>query len=258
MFPYLMVWDMKLYMTGIGILLGFLTFLVFVAYFCKRYKQNFWRFFHWIPLFVALTYILGAYVNFVFQLGLFPGSYEELLILLSPRGFNFHFVGLLLWVVISIWIFLKKIKRYETKKVWVDIFFFSFAMALVPLGFFLLLGDNFIGETTSGLLWVRSLHTDSQLNKFSGVLPIGLFLSFVSLLSALIVWLFRRVKRKYGLGLLGFAFLLLLINIIFLFQQYPKHGIVSVWSVILDIKHHISFLVIMFCIWVYYKWKRMS
>ncbi|NOZ44164.1 MAG: hypothetical protein GXP45_03350 [bacterium] len=88
-------------------------------------------------------------MQFVFDVALFPRSYEELSILLSPRGFHFHFVGILLGIVISIAIFLKKIKRYENKKVWIDILFFSFALALVPLGFFLLLGDNFIGQTTT-------------------------------------------------------------------------------------------------------------
>ena len=253
-----MVWDMKLYMTGVGILLALMAFVVFVAYFCKRYKQNFWKFFRWLPLFIGLTYFLGAYVDFVFKLGLFPGSYEELLILLSPRGFNFHFVWLLLGALLSIGIFIKRIKRYETKKVWIDIFFFSFTLALIPLGFFLLLWDNFIGVTTSSSLGVRALHSDSQLNKFSGVLPIGLFLSLVSLLAVLVVWIWRRIKKKYGLGLLGFVLMILFINVIFLFQQYPKHGIVSLGSVIFDIKSHVSFLVIMYCLWVYYKWKRVS
>jgi len=258
MFPYLMAWDMKVYMTWIGILISFFSFVIFVLYFCRKYKQNFWKFFNWLPILIFLTYILWAYVQFVFDVALFPRSYEELSILLSPRGFHFHFVGILLGIVISIAIFLKKIKRYENKKVWIDILFFSFALALVPLGFFLLLGDNFIGQTTTWALWVRALQTDSQLNKFSGVLPIGLFLSGASLLVAFVFALRRRYKRKYGYGLWWFVFLLIAINIIFLFQQYPKHGIVSLGSSTLDIKQHVSFLVVMFCIWVYYKWKRVS
>lgn len=258
MFPYLMAWGMKIYMTGIGILLALFSFIFFVAYFCKRYKQNFWKFFVWLPLFIILMYLLGAYIDFVFQIGLFPSNYEELLILLSPRGFNFHFVWILLGAVISIGIFIKSIKRYENKKVWIDILFFSLAMALVPLGFFLLLGDNFIWEATTWFLWVRSLQVGSQLNKFSWVYPIGLFLSFAALFSVLVVGIWRRVKKNYGLGMIGFVLLLFLINIIFLFQQYPKHGIVSMGSVLLDIKQHISFLVIMYAIWVYYKWKRVS
>ncbi|MEI7558253.1 MAG: hypothetical protein WCJ45_05610 [bacterium] len=43
------------------------------------------------------------------------------------------------------------------------------------------MGDNFIGATTTSWLGIKSLHSDSQWNKFNLVYPIGLFLSLASL-----------------------------------------------------------------------------
>jgi hypothetical protein len=78
---------------------------------------------------------------------------------------------------ISIGMFLKKIIRVENRKNRADILFFAFSLAIVPLGIFLMFGDNFIGFPTDSIIGVKSLHFESQLNKFNAVLPIGLFLS---------------------------------------------------------------------------------
>lgn len=99
-----------------------------------------------------LCYFLGSYVQFVFDYGLFPTNGAEFLTLLSPYGYKFHFAGLLLGILIAIVIFLKNIKRIENKKIWMDILFFSLTLSLVPLGIFLLMGDNFIGTQTHSFL----------------------------------------------------------------------------------------------------------
>jgi hypothetical protein len=41
-----------------------------------------------------------------------------------------------------------------------------------------------------------------------------------------------------------------------MFQQYPKYGIISIWWLTFDIKHYVSFFVIMFCLYIYYKWNQ--
>ena len=69
----------------------------------------------------------------MFMVGFFPTSGSEVVQLLSPYGYTFHFTGLLIGMYISISIFLKKIVRVENKKVWSDILFFSLALSLVPL-----------------------------------------------------------------------------------------------------------------------------
>jgi len=126
----------------------------------------------------------------------------------------------LIGIVIAIIIFLKKIKRIENKKIWIDILFYSLTLSLVPLGLFLLMGDNFIGNSTVSWLGIKSLHSESAWNKFNLVYPIGVFLSIGALL---VVGFVRIIKKKFGYGLLGFSLLLVVIAAILLLQQYPRH-----------------------------------
>lgn len=146
--------------------------------------------------------------------------------LLTPYGYKFHFTGILLGLTIAIVRFMKKQKRYENKRIRIDILFISLALAIIPLGIFLLLGDHFIGKPTDSLIGIKPLHPDSELNKFSSVYPIGLFLSIGSLLVLLLFAILKKVKQRFGLGLLGFIGLLIMTNIVLLFQQYPRYGIV--------------------------------
>ncbi|MFA5747995.1 MAG: hypothetical protein WC872_02665 [Candidatus Absconditabacterales bacterium] len=173
--------------------------------------------------------------------------------LISPYGYNFNFAGIVLGIFLRMVLFFKKIKRIENRKVRADILFFSFCLCIVPLGIFLLMGDNFIGNTTNGIFGIKSLHSESQLNKFSSVLPIGLFLTITSLLVAGCTRIFRKIKKKFGYGILGFAMLLFVINIILLFQQYPRHGVISIGNITLDIKQYVSFFIIMFCLYLHHK-----
>jgi len=256
MFPYIEIFGLKLYMTGLGIIISLFVFVVVAAYLIKKRKQSFLKFFYWIPLAIILMYVFWAYVQFVLDIGWIPTSLEHLKMLFSPYGYKFHFIGILIWLLLAMVIFFRWIQRYENKKIWADIFFFSFSLALVPLWLFLLLWDNFIGKTTNGILWVQSLHQDSELNKFTSVYPIWLFLSIGSLIVTLILVFLKKIKKKFGLWMWGMIFLLIMINLILLIQQYPRYWVVALWNITFDIKQHISFIVIMFCLWIYYKWER--
>lgn len=233
-----MLWWSKFYMTWIGIIVAFLVFLGIAKYLTHKYHQNFWKLFYWLPLLIILTYFLGSYVSFAFDIGLFPTTWSALVTLLSPRGYGFHFAGMLLGIYLAIFLFLKKITRVENKKVWADILFFSFAISLIPLGIFLLMGDNFIGNTTSSWMGIKSLHSDSQRNKFNLVYPLWLFLSLWSLL---IVWYIKIIKKKrFGYGMLGFALLLVFISLLLLGQQYVRHAVFSVGPFMFDIKQYLA------------------
>jgi len=60
---------------------------------------------------IILCYFLWSYVQFFFVSGVFPTTGAQFLNLISPYGYQFHFVGLLVGMVIAIIIFLKKIKN---------------------------------------------------------------------------------------------------------------------------------------------------
>ncbi|EKD25389.1 MAG: hypothetical protein ACD_80C00072G0002 [uncultured bacterium (gcode 4)] len=256
MYPYLILWWSKFYMTWIGIIVSFLVFLGIARYLTKKYHQNFWKFFYWLPFLIVLTYFLWSYVNFVFDVGMVPTTWSEFVTLLSPYGYKFHFMGLLIGMFISITVFLKKITRVENKKVWSDILFFSLALSLVPLWLFLLMGDNFIGTTTDTWLGIKSLHSDSQRNKFNLIYPIGLFLSLGSLFVVLYIKILK--KKRFGYGMLGFAVILIFMSLLLVLQQYPRHAVFSLGNILFDLKQYSAWILAIICYVVYSKWKKVS
>lgn len=256
MYPYIMLWWSKFYMTGIGIIISFLVFLWIARYLTKKYHQNFRKLFYWLPFFIVLTYFLWSYINFIFEIWIFPTNGYEIAALISPYGYKFHFMGMLIGMFVSISVFLKKITRVENKKVWSDILFFSLALSLVPLWLFLLMGDNFIGTTTSGWLGIKSLHSDSQRNKFNLVYPIGLFLSIGSLFVALGIKALK--KKRFGYGMLGFAVMLVLISIILIGQQYSRHAVFHIWGLLFDVKQYAAWIVALICYLTYRKWQKIN
>ncbi len=255
MYPFVTIWWAKIYMTGIGIVISFLAFIIIVRYLSKRYLQGFWRFFYWLPLAITLVYFLWSYTQFVLSNQAFiPKSIEQVLSIIWPYWYKFHFAGILLGLVVSLLSFFKKIKTIENKKIWADIFFYAFSLSIVPLWIFLLLGDNFIGNTTDSFLWMKSLHSESQWNKFDAVYPIWLLLSIGSLLTVLFVHIRRIISNKRGFWMQGLAILLIVINIILIMQQYPRYMVFSLGNISFDIKQHLSFFVIMLCLYYHKKW----
>ena len=256
MYPYIILWWSKFYMTGIGIIISFLVFIFIAQYLTKKYHQNFRKLFYWLPFLIVVTYFLGSYVNFLFAVGVIPTNWTEFITLLSPYWYRFHFTGLLIGMFISISVFLKKITRVENKKVWSDILFLSFTLALVPLGLFLLMGDNFIGTTTISWLGIKALHSDSQRNKFNLVYPIGLFLSLWSLFVVLYIKILK--KKRFGYGMLGFSIILVLISLILLLQQYPRHAVFSLGTLMFDIQQYSAWIFAIVCYFTYRKRQKNS
>ncbi len=256
MYPYLILWWSKFYMTGIGIVVSFFVFVAIARYFTKRYHQNFRKFFYRIPFLIVITYFLWSYVSFLFDVGVFPTNFSQLLVLISPYGYKFHFVGILIGMLITITVFIKKIARIENRKVWADILFFSFTLSLIPLWIFLLMGDNFIGATTTSWLGIKSLHSDSQWNKFNLVYPIGLFLSLASLFVVIGIKILK--KKRFWYGMLGFSFILIVLSILLLLQQYPRHAVFSLGSVIFDIKQYFAWILALICYITHRKRQRIS
>jgi hypothetical protein len=133
--------------------------------------------------------------------------------------------------------------------------FFSIAFAMIPMWLFLLLWDNFIWKPTIWFMWMKSLVSYSVWNKFAWVYPIGIWISIWALISLLYVVLLRRSKKRFGYWSIGFVLLIIFINISLLYQQYPRYLVIWFGSITFDIKQYISFLVIMYFLYQFYKWK---
>lgn len=256
MFPYFEVLWLKMFMTGIWIIFFLISFISVSKYLCKKWHQDFYKIFYWLPIAIVIIYFLWSYAHFFLNFWLIPKNLEQINILISPYGYKFNFVGILIGIIVSFFIFFRNIKRYENKKIWIDIMFFSFVLSLIPLWIFLVFGDNFIWKFNAGWFSVKPLTTQSELNKFGSVYPVWLFLSFMSIFVVLLTAIIRKTKKRYWDGILGFVYLLIGINIVFVFQQYPKYGVISFWWLILDIKHYFSFFAIMLCLHLYYKWNQ--
>ena len=253
MYPYITLWSSKIYMTGLGIIVAFIIFIVVVLYLTKKTYQNFRKFFYRLPLLTISMYVLGALTTFILEKWSTPAGVVGILKALSPYGYKFHFIGILVGMIISIGVFLKRIVRIENKKTRGDILFFAISLSIIPLWIFLMLGDNFIGYATDSFIGIKALHGESQLNKFNAVYPIWLFLSIGALLCTALIWILKITKKRAWYGMLWFAILLFITNIVFLFQQYPRYGVISMWSVTFDIKQYASFFVIMRCLYLYNK-----
>ncbi len=101
--------------------------------------------------------------------------------------------------------------------------FSAFSNGMMVLGIFLVFGDTVIGKATTSRLAIRALSSESNLLKFDGVYPVGLFLSFGALLVNIIVHMIRILGRKNGGGFFGLLGLLVVVNFCFLFQNYPRY-----------------------------------
>ena len=256
MYPFIEIWDSKISMTVLWIVFWIIVFLSISYYLCKRNHQDFLKLFYQVPLWIIVSYFLWSYVGFVLSNGTLIPSVDDFKAIFSFQIPSIHFVWLLLSALFCFSLFFSSIKRIENKKIWADILFLSLSSACIILWVFLVLWNDFIGKTTESFLAIQALDAESDLLKYNGVYPIGIFLSFGALFVHIIINSIRIFSKRNGLWLIWFILMLLVLNICFLFQNCPRYWVFSLWNVSFDIKQYISLfvMVILFC--VYVKWSR--
>lgn len=256
MYPYFTIAWLKIYMTWLGIVVWFVFFLITVWYAAKQYRLPFTTFFYQLPIYIAIIYLFGAYWYFVIDNPrlLYPSTWNELTMLLSPHGYRFHLLWLIVGVMTSTWIFLKWSSSRAERILWLDVLFYGRWVALIPVWLFFVLWENFIWQIVElgHWRWVVSLHSDvtTRLRKFNQpVLPIGLRLSIGS--GLIVIWYWLRASRKHriGYGLMWFNSLLLLLLVVISYQQYPRH-IPLYW--LFDVKHY-GIILCMIVLYIHYR-----
>ncbi len=254
MFPYIEVFGVKWYMTGIGIILAGITFLITVYQLSKKYNQDFVKFFTRLPVLLISTYILWLYSTFVLQnQTLIPTSFG----VFSPYGYRFGLLGLLIAIFGSILYFLSSFRRSESKKIWIDIFFFGLINAMVVLWVFLVLGDTFVGKECQSWMCVQALVAESDLIKYtSGVYPIGIFLSMWALLINVLITFWKMTSQKNWLGIWGFILFLGVLLLILPFWNYPAHGIINMGIVRFDLYHIVILVLICWLFVLQRRWRK--
>ena len=249
MYPYFELFGKQISMIAVGLIISAIIFIVTARILTKRNHQDFLKLFYRLPVWIILSYILGRYVAYSLETwNFFPKSTSTFLTILSPQNFNFHFVGLLLSTWICLLIFFHSIKRTENKKIWIDILFFSLANSLIIFWIFLTLWDSVIWTPTDSIFAIRALTDNSALTKFDWVYPIGLFISFWVLIIHIIVSMLNIIFKKNWFWMRWIIWILIVFNIVFLFQSYPRHGLITLWWVSFDIKQYLSLIAIICCI----------
>lgn len=246
MYPYIELFGKEISMMAIGVIIAAIIFLITAWILTKRNHQDFLKLFYRLPWWIIFSYILWRYVAYSLETWIyFPMSTSNFLAILSPQNFNFHFVWLLIASRISFYIFFSNIKRTENKKIRIDILFFSIANSLIVLWIFLTLWDSIIWTPTNNIFAIRALTDNSNLNKFDGVYPIWLFISFWTLIIHFIISIISIISKKNWLWIRWIIWILIMFNIIFLFQSYPRHWLITISWISFDIKQYISFIVIL-------------
>lgn len=254
MFPYFRLFGMEFSMTSVWIIVFLICFLIIAYSLCKKWHQNFYKLFYSLPFAIFLTYLLWAYVYFFLnnQWAIIPNSWSALWDMLNPYWYHFHFVWILAGILIAMLIFFKSIKRDENKKIWADILFFSIAISIIPLGICLVFWDNFIWKASSWLFAVKPLTLNSELNKFGSVFPVWIFVSMAAIFSILFTLLLRQGKKDFWTWLIWFVILLILTNVVFMYQQAPRYWVLALWSITFDIRQYLSLITILLFLLLYY------
>lgn len=217
-------------MMVVGLVLVLIVFILTCHFLAKRNHQDFYKLFYQLPIWLIVIYLLGRYTAVALATSsLLPSSLAEIFTILRPHNFDLHFVGMAIGVFVFLASFFSSIKRTENKKIWADILFSAFCNGMIIMGIFLTLGDGFVGKPTASGFAIRALHPESALTKFDGVYPIGLFLSIGALLVSFLFNFIKILRKKNGLGMRGLLGLLIVMNICFLFQHYPRYGVFTVF-----------------------------
>jgi heme/copper-type cytochrome/quinol oxidase subunit 3 len=74
---------------------------------------------------------------------------------------------------------------------------------------------------------------------------VGIFLSLGALAVDVIINALKILTKKNGRGMRGFLGLLIVLNICFLFQQYPRNGVVEIFGAIWDVKQYLSLFLLL-------------
>ena len=245
MYPYIELFGTEISMMVIGIIIAFIIFLVSARILTKRNHQDFLKLFYRLPGWIILSYILWRYTAFALETWTyFPSSISDFLTILSPHNFNFHFVWILIASRICLSIFFSSIKRTENKKIRADIIFLSIANALIIFWIFITLWDTIIWKPTDSIFAIRALTDNTALTKFDWVYPIWLFISFGVLLIHIIVSLLSIILKKNWIWMRWLVWILIILNITFFFQYYPRYWVISILWTSFDVKQYLSLIVI--------------
>lgn len=249
MYPFVTISWAHIEITGLGIILAFLTFILVCRFRTQTMLISFSKLYYALPGMIALIYSSGSYVSFVLSTGnLFPSSLREFHHIFLPESYQFHAGGMIIGMLIFLILFVNqqpwRLVRYKR----IDCIFVGSMHAMIVLWIFLVIGDDMIGKSTESRIGIYALTPVSEVAKFNKVYPVGLFLSCAALISYLASYIFKRHSSWPGWWFGWFWVFLLLLSIVLLYQHYPRHGVIMLGGIRYDINQYICWLLWILCL----------
>lgn len=258
MLPYVFIGNIKISLVGIGIVISLLTFLWISKYLCKKYNLKFSNFFFSFPYYFIIIYFFWKYIDYILVTKDFIPSLANIIKIFGLYN-EFHMVGIILGIVVSLFIMLYKRRRNEAIKT-MDMLFYSGMYSTIVLWLFLIFSDTFTGKAHTGRFSIEALVSYSKIVDIWSIYPLGIILSIVAALAIGIAYIY---KKQWGtaVGFFWLGVFFILLNIVFYFQSYPKYLVMNIWWNIFDIKNYIATILGVFLIglglsfWLKYKIK---
>lgn len=237
MYPIVTLWSYVIDITGLTILISMITLLLSIFILVRKSRLQFVKFFYRLPLPLVLSYLLGAYVSFVITYGLpIPLNLTQRQIMLSPFGYRFHIIGIMLAITMSLRLFLKKMPSRHERRMWINIIASSISLTMIPLGLGLLMGDHLVWLPTQSSRGVETFRPDiSSWSRYGAVYPIGFYMAILGLLTFLIQRIRQRMDRPSGQWYLTLALIAIGIGLIRVFVNTPKYLVMQVGSMRWDV-----------------------
>lgn len=249
MYPFITISWIHLEVTGIGIILCFLVFMIVCRLRCKIMELPFKDLFYSLPGMIALIYLWWSYMRYILDTGnLLPHSIIDMYTILLPDDYKFHISGMIIWLIIFLIIFINQQSGRFIRHKRIDCIYIWLMQSIIVLGIFLVLWDDMIGVSTESRIGIYALTPLSEVAKFNKVYPVWLFLSIAALLSFIISFFFKKRSNWPGWWYAGFWTFLLWLWVVLLFQHYPRHGVILLYDIRYDINQYICRLLWVYCI----------
>ena len=255
MFPNLYIWNYVLPFTGIWLILAVLLFMFTCYIEFRKIWFDFWKLFFAMPYMIWLPYILGRYVDMMISFRIIiPHNKAQILSILSSFNYNFHYIWVCLGIILAILIFLWS--NYKYRRDLMVIIFDALLQSMILLWIFWVIGDDFAWRPNDGSFSVWSIAVVSKINNLWKVYPVWLILSFISMLTYIITSYLRNKKKDNWYILFWFGLLLLLMNIVFYYQHYPRYLPISFMNSSFDIKNYFTTILGIYILYRFAKYKR--
>lgn len=241
MYPFVTIWWRHIEMTGLWFIIWLVTFCIVCYIRAKKMNISFWEMFYALPTMITIIYFFWSYSYLVLNTGHFiPHNIIELSQIIIPPNYNFHTGWLTIGIILSLIIFIYQQPSRILKKKWIDCLFLSYMNWIIVLWIFLVLWDDMIWLSTDNWLGIYAMTPLSEVAKFSQVYPVWLFVSIIALLSSLFTILIFKKNNNSGRWIIGFWLFFILLWFVLLFQIYPRHGVIEISTITLDINQYIT------------------